>query len=64
MVRPSLLVPCEEIDLTAILCIRWDFTRKHNVQLPDEYDQIHRDLQPHRALYVSLLGRVGCVANS
>ncbi|KAG5645658.1 hypothetical protein DXG03_005495 [Asterophora parasitica] len=24
----------------------WSYVKKHNVQLPDEYDQIHRDLQP------------------
>ncbi|KAL0067878.1 hypothetical protein AAF712_005046 [Marasmius tenuissimus] len=24
----------------------WDYVQKHNVQLPDEYDQIHDDLQP------------------
>lgn len=29
--------------------------RKHNVQLPDEYDQINRDLAPFRALHPSLI---------
>ncbi|KAL0579315.1 hypothetical protein V5O48_002713 [Marasmius crinis-equi] len=24
----------------------WDYVEKHHVQLPDEYDQIHEDLQP------------------
>lgn len=25
---------------------RWKYVQNHNVQLPDEYDQIHRDLEP------------------
>ncbi|KAI5119394.1 hypothetical protein M0805_005937 [Coniferiporia weirii] len=25
----------------------WDYVQKHNVQLPDEYDQIYRDLEPY-----------------
>jgi len=25
---------------------RWAYVQKHKVQLPDEYDQIHRDLEP------------------
>ncbi|KAG5653815.1 hypothetical protein H0H81_010283 [Sphagnurus paluster] len=25
----------------------WDYVERHNVQLPDEYDQIFRDLQPY-----------------
>ena len=29
---------------------RWEFTQKHNVKLPDEYDQINRDLEPFWAL--------------
>ncbi|EDQ99870.1 uncharacterized protein LACBIDRAFT_295861 [Laccaria bicolor S238N-H82] len=24
----------------------WDYVQKHNVQLPDEYDQMHNDLEP------------------
>src|SRR5690606_31319995 len=26
--------------------IRWAYVQKYQVQLPDEYDQIHRDLEP------------------
>lgn len=26
---------------------RWDYVVKHNVQLPDEYDQIYMDLEPY-----------------
>lgn len=29
---------------------RWRFCEEHNVQLRDEYDQIHNDLAPHWAL--------------
>ncbi len=25
---------------------RWSYVTEHNVQLPDEYDQIHNDLEP------------------
>ncbi|THH07412.1 hypothetical protein EW145_g3402 [Phellinidium pouzarii] len=25
----------------------WDYVQKHNVQLPDEYDQIYKDLEPY-----------------
>ncbi|KAK0449629.1 glycosyl transferase family 90-domain-containing protein [Desarmillaria tabescens] len=25
----------------------WEYVEKHNVQLPDEYDQIYRDLEPY-----------------
>ena len=25
----------------------WEYVQKHNVQLPDEYDQIHHDLEPY-----------------
>ena len=25
---------------------RWSYVAEHNVQLPDEYDQIHNDLEP------------------
>ena len=25
---------------------RWDYVQRHGVQLPDEYDQIHRDIEP------------------
>lgn len=25
---------------------RWDYVKQHNIQLPDEYDQIHHDLEP------------------
>ncbi|KAF8918437.1 glycosyl transferase family 90-domain-containing protein [Mucidula mucida] len=25
----------------------WEYVQRHNVQLPDEYDQIHRDLEPY-----------------
>lgn len=25
---------------------RWNYVKKHNVQLPDEYDRIYRDLEP------------------
>jgi hypothetical protein len=25
---------------------RWSYCRRHNVQLPDEYDRIHDDLEP------------------
>ncbi|OCF46102.1 hypothetical protein I317_00192 [Kwoniella heveanensis CBS 569] len=28
----------------------WAYVREHNVQLPDEYDQIQKDLRPFRAL--------------
>jgi len=31
------------------LC-RWDYVVKHKVQLPDEYDQIYRDIEPFWAL--------------
>ncbi len=26
---------------------RWEYVEKNNVQLPDEYDQIYRDLEPY-----------------
>lgn len=26
-------------------CIRWDYVQRHNVQLPDEYDFLHRNLE-------------------
>ncbi|KAG5635493.1 hypothetical protein H0H81_011048 [Sphagnurus paluster] len=29
----------------------WSYVEKHNVQLPDEYDQIHRDLEPFWAYH-------------
>lgn len=29
---------------------RWDFAVRNNVQLKDEYDQIHHDMAPHWAL--------------
>lgn len=34
--------------LTNYICclFRWYWCEKHNVQLPDEYDQIYRDLEP------------------
>ncbi|PBK80587.1 hypothetical protein ARMGADRAFT_859444, partial [Armillaria gallica] len=25
----------------------WEYVEKNNVQLPDEYDQIYRDLEPY-----------------
>ncbi|KAL5501707.1 hypothetical protein ACEPAH_8967 [Sanghuangporus vaninii] len=25
----------------------WDYVQKHDIQLPDEYDQIHHDLEPY-----------------
>ena len=25
---------------------RWDYVQRHEVQLPDEYDQIHHDIEP------------------
>lgn len=25
---------------------RWDYVQRHGVQLPDEYDQIHHDIEP------------------
>lgn len=28
------------------LCTRWKYVTEHNVQLPDEYDQIFHDLEP------------------
>jgi hypothetical protein len=28
------------------LTCRWDYVVKHDVQLPDEYDEIHHDLEP------------------
>jgi len=28
------------------LAHRWDYVVEHNVQLPDEYDEIYRDLEP------------------
>ncbi|CED83568.1 Endoplasmic reticulum protein EP58, contains filamin rod domain and KDEL motif [Phaffia rhodozyma] len=33
----------------------WKWCREHNVQLLDEYDQIHRDLAPFRALRPSVI---------
>lgn len=33
-------------DLTQLCLFRWSYVQKHNVLLPDEYDQIHNDLQP------------------
>jgi len=32
--------------VTDVAYLRWDYVVKHNVQLPDEYDQIHYDLEP------------------
>lgn len=29
---------------------RWAYVKKHNVQLPDEYDQINRDIEPFWAV--------------
>lgn len=29
------------------LILRWDYVQKYDVQLPDEYDQIYRDLEPY-----------------
>jgi hypothetical protein len=29
-----------------IVSSRWAYVKKHNVQLPDEYDQIYKDLEP------------------
>lgn len=26
--------------------LRWDYVHRHKVQLPDEYDQIHHDIEP------------------
>ena len=35
-------------DVEDVNCIyRWNYVQKHNVQLPDEYDQIFRDLEPY-----------------
>lgn len=28
------------------MCSRWAYVQEKNVQLPDEYDQIYRDLEP------------------
>ena len=28
------------------MLFRWQYVIEHNVQLPDEYDQIHHDLEP------------------
>ncbi|KAJ3975638.1 glycosyl transferase family 90-domain-containing protein [Lentinula raphanica] len=33
----------------------WDYVQKHDVQLPDEYDQIHHDLEPFWGLQPSYL---------
>lgn len=29
---------------------RWNYAQEHNVQLPDEYDQIYHDLEPYWGL--------------
>jgi hypothetical protein len=37
------------------LC-RWEYVQRHNVQLPDEYDQIHRDIEPFWGIRPADLG--------
>jgi hypothetical protein len=43
-VYSSLLTP--EAYILHFICGRWTYVQTHAVQLPDEYDQIHADLEP------------------
>lgn len=44
MVRYSFAEP--SFVLTIACWCRWAYVTKHKVQLPDEYDRIHDDLEP------------------
>lgn len=37
---------------------RWAYVQEHNVQLPDEYDQIYRDLEPFWGMNPTDLQRI------
>ena len=38
-----------------MLFLRWDYAMKHGVQLPDEYDGIHDNLEPFWAIHPQVL---------
>ena len=34
-------------NIESLVCLRWNYVQKYNVQLPDEYDRIFHDLEPY-----------------
>lgn len=47
LINGERFLPSSVSERAPIFFSRWDYVIKHNVQLPDEYDEIYHDLEPY-----------------